>query len=69
MTSPPRFPRFPGFHDPEGRFVSFLQLQHCFARARAHNVRVVVRLELTERGELRGRLHARARSKANRSAA
>lgn len=54
-------PRFPGFRDPQGRFVPFDVADEVFQRAREMRARVLLRLVLTDSGELQGLLYTNSR--------
>jgi len=53
--------RFPGFNDPQGRFIPFSTVDEVFERAREVNARVLLRLVLNDAGELEGLLYTNAR--------
>jgi hypothetical protein len=50
-------PRYRGFRDPQGRYISFATLDDVFERAREVRARILLRLELTDSGELVGVLY------------
>ena len=54
-----RVARFKGFHDGEGRFVSFAASDEILRRAHAQGARVLLRLDGAVGSELRGRFHSR----------
>lgn len=53
-------PRFNGYRDAIGRFVSFTLTEEVFARARTLGTRVLLRLELGANNELTGMLYTNA---------
>ena len=50
----PKLSRFDGYRDLNGEFIPFSTADEVFIRARAIGARVLLRLELTEKAELRG---------------
>lgn len=54
-------PRFSGYYDLDGRFVSFALVDEVFARARSLKLRTLLCLQLNESGELKGSLYANFR--------
>lgn len=58
-----------GYRDRDGKLVSFSQLEYCFARARASNLRALLCLQVNAAGELEGQIYTRVRSRRSRSAA
>lgn len=65
----PTLPRYAGYYDLEGRFVSFAIVDQVFVRARSLRLRTLLCLELDDRGELKGTLYANLGASRRRSAA
>ncbi|MCC7410172.1 MAG: hypothetical protein IT495_00855 [Gammaproteobacteria bacterium] len=53
-------PAFGGYRDADGRFVPFPVVDEVFDRARRIRTRVLLRLVLTDNGELEGMLYTHA---------
>jgi hypothetical protein len=47
-------PRFGGYRDLNGEYIPFATADEVFSRARAIGARVLLRLELTDKHELKG---------------
>ena len=69
VPSNPKIARFEGFTDSNDRFITFSMADEVFERAHNIGARVLLRLELTDEGELKGSMYTNDRGLSRRQKA